>query len=44
MREFERQLAYLDELAQMAAKQLMAQASKLRKQAKDPKMKNKLYA
>ena len=44
IRELERQLACLDELAQMAAKQLIEQASKLRKQAKDRKMKDKLYA
>ena len=44
MRELERQLACLGELEHMLAKQLIEQANKLRKQAQDPKMKDKIYA
>ena len=44
MRELQRQLGQLTELPKMAAEQLLEQATKLRQQAKNPKIKDKLYA
>ena len=44
MRELQRQLTQLTELSQMAARDLIEQAVTLRAQAKNPKLKDKLYA
>lgn len=44
MRELERQLDQLDALANERAKHLLEQAKTLRAQAKDPKIKDKLYS
>jgi len=43
MRELQRELAQLTGRSKMAAEELIGQASKLRIQAKNPKIKDKLY-